>query len=142
MAQHYARRQNGRTVEVIAPAYYEADVLAPLPEDAAEDATPEVLHRKGEEIDIAARFHPDFVAQLVPYDPTNPPVDELPVETPPTADEVRTERQRLLNMSDWTQLADVPSEVQETWRKYRQALRDVPAQSGFPEKVKWPKAPE
>ena len=54
--------------------------------------------------------------------------------------EVRDKRDSLLQMSDWTQLADAPVD-KSTWATYRQALRDVPAQSGFPWTITWPDAP-
>jgi len=54
--------------------------------------------------------------------------------------EVRDKRDSLLQMSDWTQLADAPVD-KNAWATYRQALRDVPAQSGFPWTVTWPDAP-
>jgi len=56
------------------------------------------------------------------------------------ADEVRRERDRLLTASDWTQVADAPV-VSLEWQSYRQALRDVPQQSGFPDSVEWPQPP-
>lgn len=54
--------------------------------------------------------------------------------------EVRAVRDQLLKESDWTQTLDAPlrEEEKEAWRVYRQALRDVPAQEGFPENVIWP----
>lgn len=54
--------------------------------------------------------------------------------------EVRDKRDSLLQMSDWTQLADAPVD-KNAWATYRQALRDVPAQSGFPWTITWPDAP-
>lgn len=33
----------------------------------------------GVDVPLSARYHPDFVAALVPYDPENPPVDTEPV---------------------------------------------------------------
>jgi hypothetical protein len=54
--------------------------------------------------------------------------------------EVRAERDRLLAASDWTQVADAPVD-QAAWAEYRQALRDVPQQEGFPENVVWPDRP-
>jgi hypothetical protein len=54
--------------------------------------------------------------------------------------EVRTERNKLLSESDWTQLSDAPVD-KTAWATYRQALRDVPTQSGFPWTVTWPDAP-
>lgn len=52
----------------------------------------------------------------------------------------RAERDRLLSMSDWTQAADAPVDGQ-AWRVYRQALRDVPQQAGFPYQIVWPQKP-
>lgn len=57
------------------------------------------------------------------------------------AERVRSKRNELLSQSDWTQLPD--SNVNKTaWATYRQALRDVPEQSGFPWEVTWPTQPE
>ena len=55
--------------------------------------------------------------------------------------EVRAERDRLLAACDWTQVNDAPVDA-SAWAAYRQALRDVPAQVGFPEAVEWPVAPD
>jgi hypothetical protein len=52
----------------------------------------------------------------------------------------RAERDRLLTASDWTQVADAPVD-QIAWAEYRQALRDVPEQAGFPENAVWPTKP-
>lgn len=62
------------------------------------------------------------------------------VEPEPTADQVRAQRNSLLQQSDWTQVADAPVD-QAAWATYRQALRDVTTQEGFPEAVVWPVAP-
>jgi hypothetical protein len=56
------------------------------------------------------------------------------------ANDVRAERNQKLAATDWTQLAD-QSSVAATWTTYRQALRDVPGQSGFPFTVTWPTEP-
>jgi len=56
------------------------------------------------------------------------------------AEQVRNERDRLLTASDWTQVADAPV-VSLEWQSYRQALRDVPQQSGFPDEIEWPTPP-
>jgi hypothetical protein len=50
-------------------------------------------------------------------------------------------RNRLLGDCDWTQLPDVPSETSEQWISYRQALRDLPAQPGWPNDIDWPEQP-
>lgn len=56
------------------------------------------------------------------------------------ANEVRADRNRRLADTDWTQLADAPVNQAE-WATYRQALRDVPEQAGFPWDVIWPIEP-
>lgn len=53
---------------------------------------------------------------------------------------VRTERNTRLAACDWTQLADAPVD-RLAWANYRQALRDISAQSGFPWSVEWPPLP-
>ncbi len=50
----------------------------------------------------------------------------------------RLERDSLLAASDVHALAD---KITDEWRVYRQALRDVPAQAGFPANVTWPTEP-
>ena len=55
-----------------------------------------------------------------------------------TATQVRAQRDALLAASDSMALAD---RITDEWRTYRQALRDVPAQSGFPTNVTWPVEP-
>jgi hypothetical protein len=56
------------------------------------------------------------------------------------AAEIRTERDAKLTESDWTQVVDAPVD-QAAWATYRQALRDIPDQAGFPNEVNWPTAP-
>ena len=53
---------------------------------------------------------------------------------------VRLQRNVLLSESDWTQVADAPVD-RAAWATYRQALRDIPSQVGFPLDVVWPKKP-
>jgi len=52
------------------------------------------------------------------------------------AAEVRKERDAKLAATDWTASTDVTMTAEMT--AYRQALRDVPAQSGFPNTIDWP----
>jgi hypothetical protein len=55
--------------------------------------------------------------------------------------EVRHIREVLLSQSDWTQLPDAPVD-QNVWAVYRQELRDVTNQHGFPEFITWPVTPK
>jgi hypothetical protein len=64
-----------------------------------------------------------------------PPSDEL------LALQARSIRSELLQASDWTQLPDVPQALKDSWATYRQALRDITAQSGFPRNIVWPTQP-
>ena len=52
---------------------------------------------------------------------------------------VRSERNTKLAATDWMALSDVI--MSDEWKTYRQALRDVPAQSGFPNDITWPTEP-
>jgi hypothetical protein len=74
-----------------------------------------------------------LVEGAVPDKPIPPEPDFSPI--------VRAERDAKLKDSDWTQLSDAPVD-KDAWAVYRQALRDVPQQEGFPENVTWPEQPE
>lgn len=52
----------------------------------------------------------------------------------------RARRDSLLSESDWTQVADAPVD-KAAWATYRQELRDIPAQEGFPNTINWPTEP-
>ena len=54
---------------------------------------------------------------------------------------VRAERQARLAASDWTQAPDAPTD-KAAWAAYRQALREITRQPGFPHSVIWPTIPE
>lgn len=56
------------------------------------------------------------------------------------AKSVRSSRNGKLAESDWTQLADSAAD-KEVWATYRQELRDVTDQAGFPWEVVWPEQP-
>lgn len=53
----------------------------------------------------------------------------------------RAYRNNLLSGCDWTQVADAPVD-KVVWATYRQALRDVTSQAGFPWTIDWPVKPE
>lgn len=55
--------------------------------------------------------------------------------------DARRERDSRLLRTDWTQLPDVPEATQSRYQAYRQALRDVPDQPGFPTAIQWPEQP-
>jgi hypothetical protein len=53
---------------------------------------------------------------------------------------IRNRRNTLLTESDWSQLADAPVD-KAAWADYRQDLRNVTSQEGFPFNVQWPTMP-
>lgn len=59
----------------------------------------------------------------------------------PTAEDVRSQRDSLLNRTDFRMVSDAPWD-NNAWATYRQALRDITAQEGFPANVVWPTEPE
>lgn len=66
--------------------------------------------------------------------------DDIAARDAAQAANVRAERNRRLAECDWTQLSDAPVDPLP-WQTYRQALRDITAQAGFPSAVIWPEAP-
>jgi hypothetical protein len=54
---------------------------------------------------------------------------------------VRSDRSAKIAASDWTQLSDSTAD-KAAWAIYRQALRDVTGQQGFPWTITWPTQPE
>lgn len=54
---------------------------------------------------------------------------------------VRSTRNQKLTASDWTQLADTPGQTRAAYVQYRQDLRNLPQQPGFPWDVNWPQEP-
>ena len=66
-------------------------------------------------------------------------VDRLIADLP--WEELRNNRSRLLAETDWTQGADVPLGIKTTYQSYRQALRDLPANTSDPANPVWPTKP-
>ncbi len=55
---------------------------------------------------------------------------------------LRHERNKRLQLCDWTQGADVPDKIKGPWATYRQTLRDLPANTSDPRNPIWPTKPE
>jgi hypothetical protein len=67
--------------------------------------------------------------------------EELAAHNEAIAAKVRADRNRRLAETDWTQILDAPVD-RTVWANYREALRNLPAQEGFPHNVVWPNKPE
>lgn len=83
-------------------------------------------------------------------DPPKPeePEPETSKSPSPTTEEkaiqVRLQRDALLAACDWVVVRsqELGEPVPQEWASYRQALRDIPEQPGFPENVEWPEPPK
>ena len=65
-------------------------------------------------------------------------VSNLPAED--AGRNIRNQRDNLLQQTDWMALSD--NTMTPEWASYRQALRDITIQEGFPFSVDWPAKPE
>ena len=66
--------------------------------------------------------------------------EELAQQTTAKASEMRSQRNVRLANCDWTQLPDSTVD-KAAWATYRQALRDITTQAGFPWTITWPETP-
>lgn len=66
--------------------------------------------------------------------------EEISERTTQRAQQIREDRTQRLASCDWTQLPDAPVDAAE-WATYRQSLRDISDQAGFPWEVAWPLVP-
>ena len=57
---------------------------------------------------------------------------------------VRADRDKRIAETDWIVIKNLElnQNVPGVWEVYRQALRDVPSQAGFPHEITWPSKPE
>lgn len=77
----------------------------------------------------------------------DPEPEPIPEEEPPTDEELasmaRARRDALLLSCDWIVVRsnELGVSIPEDWFEYRQALRDIPQQPGFPNEIEWPIRP-
>jgi len=64
----------------------------------------------------------------------------VPEDVANMTETVRQKRNALLSESDWALLPDAATD-KKAWKAYRQSLRDIPKQLGFPNIVQWPQKP-
>ena len=59
------------------------------------------------------------------------------------AEHQRKRRTSILSATDWAVLPASPftGDTLASWRTFRQALRDIPEQGGFPDSITWPRKP-
>jgi hypothetical protein len=98
---------------------------------------PEYDHTKEFNV-VAEQVNNAWVEKWVATDVS---AEEIAQRTENQANNVRAERNQKISDCDWTQLPDAPVDS-AVWSVYRQSLRDVPSQAGFPWNVVWPTQPE
>jgi len=74
------------------------------------------------------------------WDVTALTAEQIAARDAAKAASIRRERDSLLAATDWTALSDVTMSAEMA--TYRQALRDITAQEGFPHSTTWPTKPE
>jgi hypothetical protein len=75
----------------------------------------------------------------------DPTTGEWKISVPLLVEKIKAKRLRLLYESDWTDLLSAKprlgDEVYNQWQTYRQALRDITEQAGYPLNIEWPTKP-
>jgi len=67
--------------------------------------------------------------------------DAITAKDAEQAKSVRQQRDDKLKATDWTQVSDAPVD-KTVWATYRQALRDLTKEQGFPWEITWPTEPK
>jgi hypothetical protein len=77
---------------------------------------------------------------VMTWEVTPASVEEIAERLERKSVDTRQQRNQLLADCDWTQLSDAPVNS-SAWANYRQELRDIPEQEGFPWDITWPVTP-
>lgn len=110
-------------------ATVELDPFGPLPPNSTTTAPPALSGTEAAEW-VGRGWHVLAERPVLP-DPA--------IELAYAARTKRSVRDAKLAVTDWTASTDVTMTAEMT--EYRQALRDVPAQAGFPNTIDWPVSP-
>jgi hypothetical protein len=121
------------------PRFFTADAIEPLGYGIYDFANQPELERYKKAVEVApVRSGVGIWRQT--WDVVEMDQEEKDAENKRKSQSVRDERTGRLMGSDWTQLPDAPVDT-AAWATYRQELRDVTAQVGFPWEVVWPEKP-
>lgn len=133
---------------VLTPEILESFGVDPILEGPQAQTTPpyEISVRQGIE-EINGKWFTKYVVGPVFTDTEEKTAEEQEIEYKTridneVADRVREQRNKLLSESDWTQSRDVTLDNDTDWTAYRQELRDITTQGGFPHNVIWPDKPQ
>ena len=138
VAQTYAKSLSGITEEVV--NRFESDIVFEGPQ-ATGGTVYQYSQRDGVE-QLDGKWYTKYILGPVFIGDTAA-ADEAAYKAMKDAEQaksVRDSRNTKLTDCDWTQIADSTAD-KTAWATYRQALRDVPSQAGFPWTVTWPTQP-
>ena len=137
----WLKANGGPSYETLTPEVMEAIGVDPVFEGPA--ATGGTVYqysmRQGVEQGADGKWYTKYVLGPNFADPVGEAAYKARIDAE-MASNVRRDRNRKLSACDWTQLADNMAD-KAAWATYRQALRDIPSQDGFPWNVTWPTEP-
>ena len=137
----YLRENNGPSFNALTPEVMEAIGADPVFEGA--QATGGTVYqysqRDGVE-EVDGKWYTKYILGPV-FTDTEQEAAYKAMKDAEQAASVRSSRSDKLKDSDWTQVEDAPVD-KAAWATYRQELRDISAQEGFPWAVVWPTQPE
>ena len=97
------------------------------------DQATQVCTRNDVATDVAGQWTYEWTVRYKTAEEMQSYVDDL-------ANAARSKRDNLLAATDWSANTDVV--MSDEMKAYRQALRDVPQQAGFPDNINWPVKPK
>ena len=115
-----------------------------VPDTSAECPLVEALNPRfpSDAVEVSEADYAALMKAQDEYSTIEPDAESYPRAVPATDERLseiaRLKRDGLLTSTDWTQATDVPEATREKYAAYRQALRDVPSQPGFPRNIEWP----
>jgi hypothetical protein len=138
VAQTYAKSLSGITEEAV--NRFESDIVFEGPQ-ATGGTVYQYSQRDGVE-QLDGKWYTKYILGPV-FTGDTAVADEAAYKALKDAEQaksIREQRNTTLSECDWTQLADSSAD-KTTWATYRQALRNVPSQEGFPWTITWPTQP-
>lgn len=115
-------------------SFYDSEIRKHIPDGCVKitkEQHTEILEK------LNSRFSVDYVDGEFRF-------SEIEISKEQKESSIRKRRDFLISSCDWTILPDSPlsTEKKKEWKSYRQQLRDITTQEGFPENVVFPEKPE
>ena len=130
--------------EVLTAEILESFEVDPIFEGPQPTTTPpyEISVRQGVK-EVEGKWFTNYVVGPI-FETTEEEIDyKLSIDRT-VASSVRQQRDKLLQETDWViiKAKETGSYISVDWKEYRQALRDITLQDGFPHNIVWPEKPE